>query len=65
MSYQQVRQKVKVVGSAVSAPAAVVCPRSRSHCGCLLDRQQGTATVAVGEGALEEQNVLRPWKVGL
>lgn len=41
MNYQQVRQNVKVVGTAISALAAVVCACSRGHCGCPPDRLVG------------------------
>lgn len=62
VSYQQVRQKVKVLGSAVSALAAVVCPQAEAIVVVHLTdnrRQQWPRLWGWGWGAREEH-----WKVG-
>lgn len=53
VSYQQVRQKVKVLGSAV--------PTGRSHCGRPPDRQQEAAVALVSGsgGGGHERNIGR------
>lgn len=54
VSYQQVRKKVKVLGSAV--------PTGRSHCGRPPDRQQEAAVAAsVGVGVGGTRGTLEGW----